>query len=129
MCVDARATYDTNVDALTRRAPLTDREAHLCAIFAALDAKDAQDAADVLTCPMSGQDPASRPAEQPRTEPNDELAHSVKRAERGEPGSARRVAELLELTNRNDEAAKWWHRAADLGDEDAIDYVREFLTK
>jgi hypothetical protein len=123
--VNARETYDTNVEALTRCASPTEREAHLRAIFAALDAKDAQDAAGSPTCQIAGRGPVSRPTEQR----DDDLDHCVKQAEKGDSGSARRVAELLELNNRNDEAVTWWHRAADLGDEDAIDYIKEFLSK
>jgi hypothetical protein len=46
-------------------------------------------------------------------------------AEKGDPESARRLAELLELHGCNVEAVTWWHRAAAFGDEDAILYVKE----
>jgi hypothetical protein len=127
--VNARETYDTNVDALTWRASPTEREARLRVIFTALDAQDAQDAAGSPTCQIAGRGPVARPTEQPGIWRDDDLAHCVSQAEKGDSGSARRVAELLELNNRNDEAVAWWHRAADLGDEDAIDYIREFLSK
>lgn len=47
------------------------------------------------------------------------------RAVAGHARSARRLAELLELTEQHTEAVAWWHRAADLGDQDALAYLQE----
>jgi hypothetical protein len=63
------------------------------------------------------------------TSPHDqELAACLRRAEEGDPASARRVAELLELKDRQDDALDWWRRAAEAGDLDAILYYREKTT-
>jgi len=58
----------------------------------------------------------------------DELAQCVKRGEDGDPTSARRAAELFELIEDYKDAVAWWHRAAELGDRDAINYVRVIIT-
>jgi hypothetical protein len=50
-------------------------------------------------------------------------------AEKGIASSARRVAELCGLLDRENEEAAWWRRAAELGDPDAVDYVQEYLTQ
>lgn len=60
--------------------------------------------------------------------PNNELALCIEHGEKGDAASARRAAELLELIEDYERAVAWWHRAAALGDEDAIYYVREILT-
>ncbi|MEV8231298.1 hypothetical protein AB0P41_35530 [Streptomyces sp. NPDC079167] len=49
-------------------------------------------------------------------------------AQEGNAASARRAAELLE-SQAPHEAAQWWRIAADLGDEDAREYVAAFLTE
>src|SRR5262249_31667559 len=54
--------------------------------------------------------------------------HAI-RAEAGDPSSARRVAELLELAGHDAVAAIWWGRAAQLGEPDAVDYVEGVLTR
>ena len=54
----------------------------------------------------------------------DILNEHKRRAEQGDAESARRVAELLELTG-NEDAERWWRLAAELGDRDAIDYVMD----
>lgn len=128
MRVNARATCDTNSDAPTRRANLDTREADLRTLHIEFDAENVQIATGAPARLRAGRGPVSRPAEQPGTWPNDELARCIECAERGDPANARRAAELLELINDYKEAVAWWHRAADLGDEDAIDYVREILT-
>ncbi|MXQ53465.1 hypothetical protein [Shimazuella alba] len=40
-----------------------------------------------------------------------------------EPEKAHRAAELLEILDRPDEALAYWHRAAALGNQDAVDMV------
>ncbi|MEU4740588.1 hypothetical protein AB0G02_08975 [Actinosynnema sp. NPDC023658] len=49
------------------------------------------------------------------------------RAVEGEAWSCRRTAELLEVLDRDEEAIKWWRLAANSGDLDAQDYVKEIL--
>ncbi|MGW2426363.1 hypothetical protein ACWC0C_45510 [Streptomyces sp. NPDC001709] len=39
------------------------------------------------------------------------------------PQETRRVAEILEFLDRDDEARRWWEKAALKGDEDARDYL------
>lgn len=56
-----------------------------------------------------------------------ELRQSIADAERGVPTAARRAAELLELIDRDSDAAAMWRYAAELGEPDAIDYVGEFV--
>ena len=77
----------------------------------------------------TGRGPVLRPAERSEHWPADELAEAKKRGEEGDSASARRTAELLELVEDFSGAKEWWHRAAALGDRDAIDYVREILTR
>jgi len=125
MGVDMSATLNTNIDAPPRRVSPANKEAHLDAIFATLDADDEQDAAEVPARPEACRASVSRPAEQRGGWPLDELENWRKLAEEGDPASARRVAELLELRHDEVGAAAWWHRAAALGDEDAILYVKE----
>jgi hypothetical protein len=119
-----------DLEALTRRASITDKEAHLRRIFVALNADDTKQdsAAEVSARHPADRDSVSRPAEQSGTWPDNELAHCRQLAEKGDAASARRVAELLELTHQDTEAAAWWHRAANAGDQDAILYVQEFYT-
>jgi hypothetical protein len=57
--------------------------------------------------------------------PASELSACRERAELGDARSARRLAELLELTDQHTEAGAWWHRAAALGDQDAVAYLAE----
>jgi len=60
---------------------------------------------------------------------SDELHRCVRCAVAGDPSSARRVAELLEVAGFDELAALWWGRAAELGDPDAADYLEEILGK
>ncbi|WP_328565103.1 hypothetical protein [Streptomyces coelicoflavus] len=39
------------------------------------------------------------------------------------PQETRRVAEILEFLDRDDEARRWWKKAALKGDQDALDYL------
>ena len=75
----------------------------------------------------SGADPpADRPDELVALSLEDaqrELEYYQSFAERAGASCALRVAELLELLNRDEEAAEWWRRAAHLGDRDAIAYL------
>lgn len=57
-----------------------------------------------------------------------QMAEHQPRAEQGDPGSARRMAELHEALHEFDTADAWWHVAAKLGDEDAQDHVEYNLT-
>lgn len=57
-----------------------------------------------------------------------ELALYYQCARGGNAAATRRVAELLDLLDREEEAVAWWHRATAAGDPDAVDYVREFLS-
>lgn len=57
-----------------------------------------------------------------------ELSAAIVAGNAGDPASARRAAELLELGGRHDIATQWWQYAAGLGDSDAVAYVRETLT-
>lgn len=131
MFVDVDQISNHDVAARTRRASITDKEAHLQRIFAALDADDTEQdsyATEVSARHLAGRDPVSRSAEQPGTWPYKELARCRQLAGEGDAASARRVAELLELMNRNTEAVAWWHHAADAGDKDAILYVQELYS-
>lgn len=74
-----------------------------------------------------GRGPVLRPTERSENWPADELAEALQHAEAGDPSSARRAAELLELVEDFSAAQTWWHRAAALGDRDAINYVRDVL--
>lgn len=58
-----------------------------------------------------------------------EIAFHVLHAAVGDAAAARRVAELCELIDTHEEAAAWWHRAAELGDGDAEAYVRHILAR
>ncbi|WP_148088815.1 hypothetical protein [Saccharothrix texasensis] len=55
------------------------------------------------------------------------LHYYAKYAQRGDPSSARRVAEILEFLGEEEESAAWWLRAAHLGDPDALDYLQELV--
>jgi hypothetical protein len=57
-----------------------------------------------------------------------EIAFHQLQAAAGDAAAARRVAELCELINSHEDAAAWWHRAAELGDANAEAYVRYTLT-
>lgn len=74
-----------------------------------------------------GRGPVLRPTERSENWPANELAETLRHGEAGDPSSARRAAELLELVEDFPAAQKWWHRAATLGDRDAINYVRDVL--
>jgi len=77
---------------------------------------------------LAGREPVSRPCPPGDVWPANELSRCVERAEKEEDASsARRAAELFELIEDDENAKVWWHRAANLGDPDAIDYVREIL--
>lgn len=131
MFVDVDEIAHNDLEALTRRASITDKEAHLRRIFLALNADDTEQDSDPTGLPArhsAGREARSRLAEQPETWPYNELSHCRQLAEEGDAASARRVAELLELTHQGTEAAAWWHRAANAGDQDAILYVQEFYT-
>lgn len=56
-----------------------------------------------------------------------QLHDCIQKASLGDAGSARRAAELHEMFNQEEDAAYWWKKAAELGDPDAIDYVRLIL--
>ena len=56
-----------------------------------------------------------------------ELDQSIDAGLGGDPAAARRAAELFELFERYGAARWWWRTAAEMGDPDAIDYVREIL--
>jgi hypothetical protein len=58
-----------------------------------------------------------------------ELERHKEHAEGGDAASARRVAELYELLDQIDTANTWWRRAAELGDPDAVEYVRVILSR
>jgi len=120
--VDPRATCAEDHDAPTRPATLYRREADLRAF---LDKMSIEIAAGSLVR-ATGQGPVSRQVDSGAWL-HDELALCIERGERGDATSARRAAELLELLDQDAPAAVWWHRAADLGDEDAVDYVQEIL--
>lgn len=119
--------FDDDARALTRQMSSMDSEAHLRSIIAALDADDA--AQGLETEVSAGRDPTSRTpvsrpaAEQFGTWPDSELTQCLPQARQGDAASARRVAELLELTDQATAAAAWWHRAAAAGDSDAIIYI------
>jgi TPR repeat protein len=57
----------------------------------------------------------------------DEMTDCIARAEHGDPAAARRVAEIAELREDYGAAQWWWRRAAEMGDEDARDYVALIL--
>ncbi|MBM7770954.1 hypothetical protein JOD54_001158 [Actinokineospora baliensis] len=56
-----------------------------------------------------------------------ELADAERAALAGDGCSARRVAELYQTLHEFDRSIAWWRTAAELGDEDAADYVRYTL--
>ncbi|GAA2991176.1 hypothetical protein [Actinokineospora diospyrosa] len=56
-----------------------------------------------------------------------ELADAERAALAGDCRSARRAAELYQAIHEFDRSTAWWRTAAELGDEDAIDYVRYVL--
>lgn len=47
--------------------------------------------------------------------------------DRRSPEQLARVAGLMEIVHDETVARPWWERAADAGDEDAIDYLRELV--
>ena len=59
----------------------------------------------------------------------DQLECHKEHAEGGDAASARRVAELYELLDQIDTANTWWLRAAEMGDPDAVEYVRVILSR
>lgn len=59
----------------------------------------------------------------------EELTLCRQQAEEGDAASARRVAEILEIQDKVDDAAAWWQRAAAGGDPDAQLYVRDVLQR
>jgi hypothetical protein len=61
--------------------------------------------------------------------PASEMSACRARADLGDARSARRLAELLELADQHVEAGAWWHRAADLGDQDAVAYLLEVCNR
>jgi len=125
--MDVDEISNDNVETLTRRT-LTTKEAHLRRIFAVLDEDDAQDRSltEGLTRRSAIRTAIIAPAEQSGAGPEQELIYYRRLAEKGDAGSARRVAELLELLEQETEAVVWWHRAADAGDLDAIYYIQGF---
>lgn len=52
----------------------------------------------------------------------------ARKAAEGDAAAACRLAEIYELLGDEDKANTWWRTAAELGDQDAIDYVRAFLS-
>jgi hypothetical protein len=140
-----------DADALAREVNAIDEAAVVRRVFASLDALANVDVgASVPGRPVGAAGP--RPGDQPDAteatgESSDsdldddaerspglsgltsELRRCVRGAEAGDPSSARRVAELLELAGQDADAAAWWYLAADLGDPDAIDYVSEILDR
>lgn len=141
-----------DADALAREVNAIDEAAVLRRVFASLDVPATVDVgASVPGRPVraAGPCPGSQPAAAEATgESSDsevdhhaddaerspvlsgfprEVRRCIRDAEAGDPSSARRVAELLELAGHDSEAAVWWHLAAKLGDLDAIDYVRDIL--
>jgi hypothetical protein len=119
MRVDAPATG--NCDTPPRPS---DQEVRLAGLLEQLDRRFQASAGSPA---RQGRGPVLRPTERSDQWPADELAESQKRGEAGDPSSARRTAELLELVEDFSGARTWWHRAAALGDRDAINYVREIL--
>jgi hypothetical protein len=75
----------------------------------------------------AGGGPVLRPTDRSENWPADELAEALRNGEAGDPASASRAAELLELVEDFSAAQTWWHRAAALGDRDALNYVRNVL--
>lgn len=74
-----------------------------------------------------GRGPVLRPTDRSENWPADELAEALRHGEAGDPAGARCAAELLELVEDFPAAQTWWHRAAALGDRDAINYIRDVL--
>ncbi|MCG3751849.1 hypothetical protein [Amycolatopsis sp. Poz14] len=114
--------YD-HVDAPARQDQLA-KTAHLRSIRAALDSADSN-AAQVRGAGGTAfpGDPAGGCSLDQGRWPYAELACSLREAGRGRGDAARRVAELLELLELPEDAAVWWHRAAESGDRDAAMYV------
>ncbi|TKS98695.1 hypothetical protein [Streptomyces lasalocidi] len=69
--------------------------------------------------------PAPCPDDREQTEAKGELVLLLARecAHKTTAPETRRIAELLEYLNRDEEAMRWWQWAAERGDEDARDYL------
>ncbi|MFF5638121.1 hypothetical protein [Streptomyces sp. NPDC012825] len=69
--------------------------------------------------------PAPCPDDREQTEAKSELVLLLARecSHTATAQETRRIAELLEYLNRDDEAFPWWQLAAERGDEDAQDYL------
>lgn len=119
MGVDRSVGCNTTSGSPTRRADLSSREADLRDLIE----KAMIIAAGSPTCNFAGWEPVSRSPGWP----HEELERCLERGKDGDAKSARRAAELLELVEDFKGAATWWHRAAQLGDGDAADYVRVIL--
>jgi hypothetical protein len=128
---------------VTRQLQEIDQEALLAKIQAAVQAdgdavSDVEQISREGSCPQVGALPGCS-SEDGEDEGNlifgfpggfeQELHCHQQLAEKGDASSARRIAELWGLLDREDEAAAWWHRAAELGDPDAVDYVQEYLAE
>ncbi|WP_164492501.1 hypothetical protein [Streptomyces sp. CNQ-509] len=85
-----------------------------------------EDSAQAEGGQLAGWPPA--PAPSPDTgdeDTKDELVLLLarERAHESTAQETRRIAELLEYLNQDEEALRWWKRAAERGDEDARDYL------
>lgn len=75
--------------------------------------------------------PAPCPDDEERTEAKGELVLLLARecAHKITAEETRRIAELLEYLDRDEEALRWWQWAAERGDEDARDYLEMILAE
>jgi hypothetical protein len=116
----------SDAGAVAREVSGIDPEAHLAKVLDALGAVETPDATGCSARLRAGLAPAlGDQADRPEVRLEDEFTACLRQAEEGDPASTRRVAELLELNERTQEAAAWWCRAAKAGDRDAIAYLQE----
>ncbi|MFJ2203551.1 hypothetical protein [Streptomyces violaceusniger] len=75
--------------------------------------------------------PAPCPDDRERTEAKGELVLLLARecAHKTTAQETRRIAEILEYLDRDDEALRWWQWAAERGDEDARDFLEMLHTE
>ncbi|MGW4186497.1 hypothetical protein ACWEK2_30540 [Streptomyces albidoflavus] len=89
--------------------------------------RTSEDSAQAEGGQLSGWSPAPAPCPDDReqTEARGELVLLLARecAHKTTGQETRRIAELLEYLNRDEEALRWWQWAAERGDEDARDYL------